>query len=66
MSTSFNNLRIGKRFELVNFGETFHFEVMEIMDNGDCKLKDTYTLEFYSLFDLISLGKGPDFHITEF
>jgi len=65
MSTSFNNLRIGKSFRLVNFRETFEFKVVEIMDDGDCKLKDIDTLEIYYLYDLTGLGKGPDFDISE-
>ncbi|MFY0591672.1 hypothetical protein [Roseivirga sp.] len=66
MSQSFNNLRVGKRFKLVNFGEVFEFEVVEIFDDGDCKLRDFSTLDQYSLYDLIGLGKGSDFHISEF
>ncbi len=65
MSKSFNNLRIGKKFRLVNFGEISEFEVVEIMGNGDCLLKDVYTLERYKLYDLISLGKGEDFDIED-
>ncbi len=65
MATSFNNLRVGKRFRLINFNESFDFEVMEIMSNGDCRLKDIYTLEPYSLFDLIRYGKGADFEVND-
>lgn len=65
MAKSFNNLRVGKTFKLVNFSESFEFEVLEIMGDGDCKLKDIHTLESYSLFDLIRYGKGEDFDISE-
>lgn len=65
MATSFNNLRVGKRFRLVNFGESFDFEVLEIMANGDCQLKDVNTLENYALFDLIRFGKGADFDVSD-
>lgn len=65
MANSFNNLRVGKRFRLVNFGETFDFEVMEIMSDGDCELKDVFTLETYSLFDLVRYGKGSDFDVSD-
>lgn len=64
MSKSFNNLRVGKKFRLVNFGESFEFEVVEILANGDCELKDVHTLEFYTLFDLIRYGKGEDFDVS--
>lgn len=66
MAKSFNNLRVGKRFELTNYGESFEFEVVEIMSDGDCKLKDLNSLEPYSLFDLVAFGKGKDFDISEF
>ena len=65
MSKSFNNLRVGKRFRLINFGEISEFEVVEILSNGDCLLKDIYTLEPYKLYDLIGLGKGEDFEIED-
>lgn len=56
---------MGKQFRLTNFGELFEFEVMEIMGNGDCNLKDVHTLETYTLFGLIGYGKGEDFDISE-
>lgn len=65
MASSFNNLRVGKKFRLINFGESFEFEVLEIMSDGDCQLKDIYTLESYSLFDLIRFGKGTDFDVKD-
>ncbi len=65
MANSFNNLRVGKKFRIVNFGESFEFEVLEIMADGDCQLKDIYTLESYTLFDLIRYGKGADFDVND-
>ena len=65
MAKSFNNLRVGKKFSLTNFGETSDFEVMEIMADGDCKLRDVHTLEHYRLYDLIRFGKGEDFDVSE-
>lgn len=65
MAESFNNLRVGKKFRLINFGESFEFEVVEIMANGDCLLKDIHTLEYYGLFGLIEYGKGEDFDVSE-
>ncbi len=66
MAKSLNNLRVGKQFQLTNFGESFEFEVLEIMGNGDCQLKDVHTLEKYTLYDLIGYGKGEDFDLSEY
>ena len=65
MSKSFNNLRVGKCFRLINFGERSDFEILEIMADGDCRLKDLHTLEHYRLNDLIRYGKGDDFEVEE-
>ena len=65
MAKSFNNLRVGKKFKLTNFGEVSEFEVMEIMGNGDCRLRDIHTLEHYRLYELIAFGKGEDFDVSE-
>ena len=66
MARSFNNLRVGKRFKLTNFGEQYEFEILEIMADGDCRLKDIHTLEHYTLFNLIGLGKGDDFDLSDY
>lgn len=63
MAQSFNNLRVGKKFRLTNFGEQYEFEIEEILSDGNCELKDINTLEKYRLFDLISFGKGDDFDV---
>lgn len=65
MAKSFNNLRVGKKFRLINYGEVSEFEVLEIFNDGDCKLKDTNTLENYQLFDLIRFGRGEDFDLLD-
>lgn len=65
MAKSFNNLRVGKRFKLVNFGEFSEFEILEILADGNCKLKDVHTLEHYELHDLVRYGKGEDFDVEE-
>jgi hypothetical protein len=65
MAKSFNNLRVGKKFRLTNFGESFDFQVMEIMADGDCRLKDVHTLEDYRLHDFTRYGMGSDFEVLE-
>jgi hypothetical protein len=58
-------LRTGKKYRLVNFGETHEFVIESILGNGDFKVKDTLTLERYHLKELIRFGKGKDFTIEE-
>lgn len=62
---SFDSLRVGKKYKLVNFGETHEFEVEYILANHDFSVKDLFTLERYRLKDLIKFGKGKDFEIRE-
>ena len=58
-------LRTGKKYRLVNFGETHEFVIESIIGNGDFKVKDTLTLERYQLKDLMRYGKGKDFMIED-
>lgn len=62
---SFDVLRTGKKYRLVNFGETHEFVVENILANGDFKVKDLLTLERFRLKELITYGKGKDFRIEE-
>jgi hypothetical protein len=65
MSLSFNVLRTGKKYRLVNFGETHEFVIERVLGNDDFKVKDLLTLERYHLKELISYGKGKDFLLEE-
>ncbi|MCK6617246.1 MAG: hypothetical protein L6Q51_06355 [Cyclobacteriaceae bacterium] len=62
---SFDVLRVGKKYRLVNFGEVNEFVVEYILANGDFRVKDLHTLEQFLLQDLIRYGKGKDFEIRE-
>ena len=62
---SFDVLRVGKKYSLVNFGDRYEFEIERIMVNGDFKVKDLITLERFQLKDTIKFGKGKDFEIRE-
>ena len=66
MPLSFDVLRVGKKYTLVNFGERFDFEIERILSNGDFKVKDLHTLEYYLLKEHIKFGKGKDFDVREF
>ena len=58
---SFDVLRTGKKYRLINFGEEHEFIIENILGNGDFKVKDLLTLERYHLKELIRYGKGKDF-----
>lgn len=62
---SFDVLRTGKKYRLINFGEQHEFIVENILTNGDFKVKDLLTLERYRLKELITYGKGKDFVLEE-
>lgn len=62
---SFDVLRVGKKYSLVNFGDRYEFQIEKIMVNGDFKVKDLTTLERFQLKDTIKFGKGKDFEIRE-
>ena len=62
---AFDVLRTGKKYRLVNFGETHEFVIESVLPNGDFRVKDTLTLERYHLKELIRYGKGKDFEIRD-
>jgi hypothetical protein len=62
---SFDVLRNGKKYRLLNFGERYEFEIEYILPNGDFNVKDLHTLERYKLKDLVRFGRGKDFEIRE-
>ena len=65
MHASFDTIRTGKQYLLTNYGEEWKFEVMEIFDNNDYKIKMIDTLEVQFLSELIAYGKGNDFTFDE-
>ncbi|MBX2957839.1 MAG: hypothetical protein KF846_16860 [Cyclobacteriaceae bacterium] len=62
---SFDVLRVGKKYKLINYGEVNEFVVEHILGSGDFKVKNIHTLERYLLKDLIKFGQGKDFEIRE-
>jgi hypothetical protein len=65
MAMSFDNLRIGRRYFLRNYGEEFKFQVEKIPEDGVYVVKDLLTLEVYVLNDLVQYGIGKDFELEE-
>ena len=65
MPISFDTIRTGKQYFLRNYGEESKFEVLDIMVNGDFRIKDLMTLEVSFLSDLVRYGKGEDYELQE-
>ena len=65
MAMSFDNLRIGRRYYLRNYGEEFTFQVEKIPYDGVYVVKDLLTLDVYELNDLVKYGIGKDFDLQE-
>jgi hypothetical protein len=63
---SFDVLRVGKKYRLINFGDRYDFEIEKILANGDFKVKDIHTLERYLLKETIKYGMGKDFEMRDF
>jgi hypothetical protein len=62
---SFDVLRVGKKYRLINYGDRYEFIIERILVNGDFKVKDIHTLEHFRLKEVIAFGKGKDFTIEE-
>ncbi len=62
---SFDVLRVGKKYSLVNYGDRYEFQIERILLNEDFKVKDLHTLERYHLKEVLKFGKGKDFEIRE-
>ena len=62
---SFDVLRVGKKYKLVNYGDKYEFEVERILANGDFAVKDIHTLERYKLKETFKFGKGKDFEVRD-
>jgi hypothetical protein len=65
LHASFDIIRVGKSYRLINYGEICTFEVMEIISNDECLIKSIDTLETFLLSDLTRYGKGADFDFEE-
>jgi hypothetical protein len=62
---SFDVLRTGRKYRLINFGETHEFIIEGVLANGDFRVKDLLTLERYKLKELISYGTGKDYLLED-
>jgi len=65
MSLSLDVLRVGKKYQLINYGDRYDFIVERALADGDFAVKDIHTLEQYLLKEIFQYGKGKDFDIRD-
>jgi len=65
MPLAIDNIRVGRVYKLVNYGEIRFLEAMERTGRENFKMKDLDTLEFYEIEELLRWGKGKDYDLDE-
>ncbi|TDK42825.1 hypothetical protein [Algoriphagus formosus] len=65
MPIALDNLRVGRRYLLINQGEVRQLEIMARLNGDNFKVKDLDTLELYTIEELLRWGKGKDYDIEE-
>jgi hypothetical protein len=65
MPQSFDTLRVGHKYVMINLGVKVSFIILERMEKSDFMVKDLETLEKFSLSDLIKYGIGKDYELSE-
>jgi len=65
MPIALDNLRVGRRYLLINQGEVRQLEIMARLNGDNFKVKDLDTLELYTIEELLRWGKEKDYDIEE-
>ncbi len=65
MAIALDNLRVGRRYQLINMGEVRKLEIIARLRGDNFKVKDLDTLEFYTIEELLQWGKGKDYDLDE-
>lgn len=65
LNAAFDIMRTGKKYRLINYGDLYEFEVLNILDSGDFVLKTLDTLEEFRLSEIIDFGVSKDFSFEE-
>lgn len=66
MAIALDNLRVGRKYRLVNQGEVRKIEIISRLSGDDFKIKDLDTLEYYTIHELLQWGKGKDYDLDEY
>ncbi|PZX54883.1 hypothetical protein [Algoriphagus chordae] len=65
MPIALDNLRVGRKYQLINMGEIRQVEIIARLRGTNFKVKDLDTLEFYTIEELLQWGIGKDYDIDE-
>lgn len=65
MNPIFQNLRVGRHYVLLNYGERTEFKVLRKLSDTNYLAQNTLTLERFELASLVEFGVGKDFQIVE-
>lgn len=65
MAIGLDNLRVGRKYRLINMGEVRKIEIMSRLSDTNFKIKDLDTLEWYTMEELLRWGRGKDYDLDE-
>jgi hypothetical protein len=65
MAIGLDNLRVGRKYQLINMGEVRKIEIVARLSDVNFKIKDLETLELYTIEELLRWGKGNDYDLDE-
>jgi hypothetical protein len=65
MPISLDNLRVGRKYLLVNQGEIRKLEIITRLRGVNFQVKDLDTLEYYTIEELLQWGRGKDYDLDE-
>lgn len=65
MPISLDNLRVGRKYQLINMGEVRKLEIIARLHGTNYQVKDLDTLELYTLEELLQWGTGKDYDLDE-
>ncbi|HLT07163.1 MAG TPA: hypothetical protein VK014_06520 [Cyclobacteriaceae bacterium] len=65
MPLALDNLRVGRNYRLINYGEERQITVVARLSGKNFKVKDLQTLETYDMEELLRWGTGPDYELEE-
>jgi hypothetical protein len=65
MPVALDNLRVGRVYRLINYGEEREIEILSRLSGKNFKVKDLATLEIYELEELLRWGIGADYDLDE-